>query len=224
MQVLIVGTGKLATELLNELSLEEQFEIVPWSKASPVKVQSILVHAGSGRELQEVIAYCRETRSVLIELATGSEWEASAPGFPVVVCPNTNILMLKFMNMLAKSGHLFNGGNVRVTESHQAGKTSTPGTAVAMAESLGLGAVDVVSVRDPEQQQSVLGIPPEHLGRHAFHCIAIEDAACSIVMETRVYGSSPYASGVAQIISAVRAHELESRVYAINEFIEKGWL
>jgi dihydrodipicolinate reductase len=224
MQVLIVGSGKLATELLSGLSLTPPLVLGRWSKDSAPKAPSVVVHAGSGREIDEVISYCSETGSTLIELSTGSKLEAAAPAFPVVLCPNVNILMLKFMAMVARSGSLFKGYPISITESHQAEKRSAPGTAIAIAESLGLSAGDVVSVRDPEVQRSVLQIPAEHLARHAAHSIVIEDGACRISLETRVYGASPYADGVTRIVAAVASRKLENRMYSINEFIEQGWI
>lgn len=224
MQVLIVGSGKLASELLNELSLSAPFTVRPWSSAPSGQGRSVVVHAGSGRQLDDVIAYCQETNSILIELATGSKIEAASTTFPVVLCPNTNILMLKFMHMLAKSGRLFKGCHIELTESHQAEKRSTPGTAVAIAQSLGLHADNVISVRDREKQVTALHIPSEHLDRHAVHSIAIDDGACHILLETRVYGSSPYADGVSKIVSALAIHPLENCVYAVDEFVEYGWI
>ena len=70
----------------------------------------------------------------------------------------------------------------------------------------------------------MLQIPPEHLGRHAYHQVLIEDGACSVTLETRVYGDAPYAEGVAHIVAAVRERPLENRRYAIIEFIDNGWL
>lgn len=224
MQVLIVGSGKLAVELLNTLSLGPSHTVHRWSTASAVQSHSIVVHAGSGRELDDVSTCCRETGSVLIELATGSKLKLAASGFPVILCPNTNILMLKFMNMLAKSGRLFKDYHIELTESHQAEKRSAPGTAITIAKSLGLPAKEVVSIRNREEQLTALRIPPEHLGRHAMHTIIIEDAACRISLETRVYGASPYADGVAKIIAAVVSRQLENRMYAVDEFIEHGWV
>lgn len=224
MQVLIVGSGKLASELLDELLLPAPLVAHRWSDRPSPGSRSVVVHAGSGRELDAVTEYCRETDSVLVELATGSKIEGRPPDFPVVLCPNTNILMLKFMHMLANSGKLFAGYRIQLTESHQAGKRSTPGTAVAMAQSLGLAAADVISVRDVKEQQARFGIPVEHLGRHAVHAISIDDDTCSLRLETRVYGSSPYADGVARIVSAIAAHPLERRLYAVDEFIERGWV
>ncbi len=224
MQVLIVGSGKLATELLNALTPDSPHSFRRWSRDSKADDSTVVVHAGSGRELDDVIAYCRKAGASLIELATGSKLENMSTTFPVVLCPNTNILMLKFMNMLAKSGKLFAGHHIEITESHQAEKRSAPGTAIAIAQTLGLPANQVVSVRDPEVQQTALGIPAEHLSRHAVHLIAIEDSACRISLETRVYGASPYADGVAKIVSAIDSRHLENRLYAIGEFIERGWV
>lgn len=224
MQVLIVGSGKLATELLNELSLDAPLMVRRWSNGSTAQGPSVVIHAGSGRELDDVIAYCNETKAPLVELATGSKLEIASPTFPVVLCPNTNILILKFMNMLASCGKLFKGYHIEVTESHQAEKRSPPGTAIAIAQSLGLSANDVVSVRDPEEQLTTLCIPAKHLGRHAVHAILIEDAVCRIALETRVYGASPYADGVAKILSAVTSRRLENRMYEIDEFVEYGWV
>lgn len=222
--MLIVGSGKLASELLSGLSLPAPLTVRSWSSAPVAKGRSAVVHTGSGRELNDAIAYCRETNSVLIELATGSNIEVASPTFPVVLCPNTNILMLKFMNMLAKSGRLFEGYRIELTESHQAEKQSTPGTAVAIAQSLGLPAEDVISVRDRDAQLTTLRIPSEHLGRHALHSVLIDDGTCRVLLETRVYGSSPYAHGVSKIVSAVATRPLENRVYAIDEFVEHGWV
>ncbi|KWK15528.1 dihydrodipicolinate reductase C-terminal domain-containing protein [Burkholderia stagnalis] len=225
MQVLIVGTGKLATELLGSHQLDPAtWRVVPWSDSARSDVRSIVVHAGSGRELPAAIAFCQATASPLVELSTGSDLETGSHDFPVVLCPNTNILMLKFMSMLETSGPLFRDCRISVTESHQAGKTSVPGTAVGIARSLGVQPDAIRSVRDPDVQRGECGIPDDQLGRHAYHRILIEDGACSLQLESRVYGASPYADGVSRIVEAVRRHDLDNRRYSIVEFIRNGWL
>jgi 4-hydroxy-tetrahydrodipicolinate reductase len=224
MQVFIAGSGKLATELLHTLNANTDYNVSPWPGDAVPEVRAIVVHAGSGREISTISGFCGRTSSVLVELATGSSLEASVPDYPIVLCPNTNILMLKFMCMLERSGSLFKGSEVRITESHQSSKTSVPGTAVSMAHALGVCASEVTSVRNSSQQIADLGIPQEHLARHAFHRIQIQEGPCSIAMETRLYGGSPYASGVQQIIAAIQHRALQARAYSINEFIENGWL
>ncbi|MBJ9594191.1 dihydrodipicolinate reductase C-terminal domain-containing protein [Burkholderia seminalis] len=240
MQVIVVGTGKLAHELLDAHTLDPAIcRVLPWadstrtaprgtdvrrSDARRTDARSIVVHAGSGRELPAAIAFCRATASPLIELSTGSDLETASHDFPVVLCPNTNILMLKFMSMLETSGHLFRGCEISLTESHQAAKTSVPGTAVGIAQSLGVPAEDIRSVRDPDVQRGEFGIPDDQLGRHAVHRIHIDDGACSLRLESRVYGATPYADGVSRIVEAVLQQDLENRRYSIVEFIRNGWL
>ncbi|MDR8727157.1 dihydrodipicolinate reductase C-terminal domain-containing protein [Burkholderia pseudomultivorans] len=225
MQVLVVGTGKLANELLGSHRLAPATcRVMRWSDSTRLDTRSIVVHAGSGRELAAATAFCHATASPLVELSTGSDLETGTHDFPVVVCPNTNILMLKFMSMLETSGTLFRDCRISVTESHQAGKTSVPGTAVGIGASLGVRPEDIRSVRDPDVQRSELGIPDDQLGRHAYHRIRIEDGACSLQFESRVYGASPYAEGVSRIVEAVRQHDLDNRRYSIVEFIRNGWL
>lgn len=220
MKVYIVGSGKLATELLENLS---GAEVSKWGQSPPVNDVSIVVHAGSGRELDEVSEYCRATQSVLVELSTGSKVEHVQYDFPVLLCPNVNILMLKFMNMIAKSGQMFAEYDISLTESHQSEKKSVPGTAVFMANALGLEPRLITSIRDQHVQKE-LGVPEESLGRHAIHQITIKDEVCSIKLESRVVGASPYVSGVSKVISVLHEQKLQPRLYAINEFIELGWL
>ncbi len=223
MQVWIVGQGQLATELLKGLRVDGT--VAAWPSADCAGGQpSVVVHAGSGRELDAVVAYCRASQSPLIELSTGSALEGQDMGFAVVVCPNTNILMLKFMSMVQRSGHLFNNHQVRLTESHQAQKTSVPGTAVSLAQALGVPVDAVESVRSVPAQRERLQVPQAHLARHAVHEVVIEDGLCSVRLESRVYGEAPYAHGVGQIVAAVLAHPLQPRCYNVMEFVEQGWL
>lgn len=223
-QVFIVGRGKLAQELLQELDPGESFEVLPWPEPAAAPSQAIVIHAGSGKALPQLFAYCAATGSTLIELATGTDLGTPDERFPLLLCPNTNILMLKFMHMLAQCGASFHGYTHQLIESHQANKSSTPGTAVSMAHALGIPENAIQSVRDPRVQQHELGIPEEHLARHAFHRIVIADEICSLKLESQVYGAAPYAAGVAKIVAGVHAHPLESRRYEVQELVAQGWI
>lgn len=220
-QVVLVGSGKLAREIAAALPALLENGLVPWEERQ--QLPSLVVHCGSGRQLPEVLAFCKGTGSALLELSTGTELPP-APGFPLVECPNANILMVKFMAMLASCGHLLKGYPLRLTESHQAGKVTRAGTAVRLAETLGLDAGQIRSVRDPEVQQRDLGIPPHALERHAYHLIEIGDGACSIRMETRVENPQPYVQGVASILRALGARCLEGRRYTVEELVQLGWI
>jgi len=224
MEIIVVGAGRMAREILGAFRGPLAIEVTEWANAVESDKPSIVIHAGSGRELDDVVAFCERTSSTLVEVATGSAIENREVRFPVVLCPNTNILMLKFMVMMARSGDLFKGYKIQLTESHQAAKSSTPGTAVGVAHSLGLPSTQIRSVRDPVEQSQMLGIPEEHLSRHAYHHIEIQDGQTSITLETRVFDKAPYAAGVARVVAAMQSHKLEPRIYNVTEFVEQGWL
>lgn len=123
---------------------------------------------------------------------------------------------------ISGGGKHFINAKVTVTESHQADKSSVPGTAEKIARSLGVPDAEIRSIRDPQVQRDILKIPAESLSRHAFHRIEIEESGSSIVLETRVFGPAPYAEGLAQILAAIGANKLENRLYDIMEFVEKA--
>ncbi|WP_336042721.1 dihydrodipicolinate reductase C-terminal domain-containing protein [Acinetobacter dispersus] len=224
--VYIIGSGKLAKELLKGLDFNQEYKVFAWADRNNNEAEiAIVVHAGSGRELNEAVSYCKQTGSTLIELSTDIDYKQDYLNIPVVLCPNTNILMLKFMNMIEKSGQNFSQYQISIIESHQANKTSVPGTAVAMAKSLSMQDDAIESVRDVKRQQFELGIPEQNLARHAYHRIQIsDDKSCSIVLETKVLGDSPYVDGVKDIICAVGSNHLEKRLYDVMELIDNHWI
>jgi 4-hydroxy-tetrahydrodipicolinate reductase len=224
MRILIAGAGRLATELMNSKELRKLHSVVPWSSDVHEADKSIVVHAGSGRELSAISAYCDKTKSALVELSTGSSIESMSVNFPVVLCPNTNILMLKFMALFEISGHQFREYEIELSESHQSGKTSVPGTAVSIASALGIQSNDIRSVRDTSVQRNEFHIPETELSRHAFHRIEVRDGSCSLRFESTVLGEAPYAAGVAKIVDAMTHRVLEPRTYSVTEFIKSGWI
>lgn len=224
MRIAIVGRGRLATELLEELEPIEGVTLQPWDSIAATDPVAVVVHAGSGRELGQVMEFCERTQATLLELATGSAVENLVPSFPVVLCPNTNILMLKFMSMIAASGSLFRGHEISFEESHQSRKTSVPGTANAIAQSLGLPTESIRSERDPQRQMNEFAVPAEHLDRHAVHRISISDGGCTLRLEARVLGEAPYALGVGHLLRTLRSRQLAPGLHRIEQLVGDGWL
>lgn len=224
MKVFIIGSGKLANALSTGLSVS-LCEIHPWETAcQKLNEKAILVHAGSGRQLDECWNYCTKTSSIFIELSTGLETEKKTPDFPLIICPNTSILVLKTLNMIKVHGSYFENYEISITESHQSTKTTEPGTAYTFANSLQYPHNKITSVRDPDIQLNNIGIPQEYLSKHAYHKIVIKDGDDEVTIETKVLGHNTYVNGVKRIIEAVLKQNLENRKYTILELIDRKML
>ena len=222
--ILIVGRGKLARELLQGLKGPNISRVASWDERNSLEGERcMIVHAGSGRELDEVVEHCARTGSVLLDLSTAGTPLPSAPAFPIVVCPNVNMQMLSFMAMIKQSARFFQGQDIRIVESHQASKSSKPGTAVHLADSLGIPESAIHSERNPQVQHEVFGIPSSFLDRHAYHEILIRNPEVKIRLETRVLGKSAYASGLAKVIAVVSRSELTPGIHDIVDLVmERG--
>lgn len=68
------------------------------------------------------------------------------PDFPLIICPNTSILVLKTLNMINATGEYYKNYNISITESHQSTKKTEPGTAYAFAKSLKFPPDKIVSI------------------------------------------------------------------------------
>lgn len=218
--ILIVGRGKLAEELLHGLGSPTISRVVRWDERdSQEGDRYIVIHAGSGRELNDVIGFCSVTGSILLDLSTGDSQFPVTTKFPVVICPNVNVQMLYFMAMVKHSSRYFRGQDIKIAESHQASKSTKPGTAIYLAKSLCIPETEIRSERDPKVQNEVLGIPSSFLDRHAYHEIVIRNPEVEIRLETRVLGKSAYASGLAKVIDIVARRKLDPGYYDIVDFV-----
>jgi 4-hydroxy-tetrahydrodipicolinate reductase len=219
-QVFIVGNGKLARELYENLCGENISRAVRWKDRSSLPPErSVVIHAGSGRELADALDYCTRTRSILFELSTAGSPILRSVSFPVVICPNVNILMLQFMAMIKQTAALFHGYKIEVAESHQSSKKSKPGTAVYLAKTLGIPEDDIRSERDPDVQKADIGIPQQHLHRHAYHKIVISNQDTELKFETKVLGKTPYATSLSFIMAKVLRMKLPAGHYDIVDLL-----
>ncbi len=220
-EVLVVGRGKLAEELLHGLDSTSVSRVVRWDERDSTVMfePCIIVHTGSGREIDAVVEFCTRTGSLLLDLSTGESNLPETTKFPVVICPNVNLQMLYFMAMVKRSSKYFIGQDIKISESHQTSKSTKPGTAIYIANSLGLPENMIKSERDPKIQKEVIGIPSPFLDRHAYHQVVIRDAEVEIKLETRVLGKSAYASGLSKIIDIIAPRRLDPGKYDIVDLV-----
>ena len=219
-EVLVVGRGKLANELLEGLSSDVISRVIRWEdRADALPGSNIVVHAGSGRELADVVDYCTKSNSILFELSTADLAVPERINFPVIICPNVNMQMVYFMAMVRQASKYFKGQTIEITESHQATKKTKPGTAIYLAHQLGVPESEIRSERNPERQHKIFGIPNEYLARHACHKIAIKSPDAEITLETRVLGKTAYATSLSKIIAMVTQMDLGSGRHDIVDLV-----
>jgi 4-hydroxy-tetrahydrodipicolinate reductase len=225
MKIFIVGSGKLANAILTSNLSTPSFEVIKWeTQCQTLNNKAIVVHAGSGRQLNECLEFCAKTKSVFIELSTGLETEKINLGFPLIICPNTSILLLKTLSMIKQFGSNFSNYEISITESHQSTKNTEPGTAYNFANSLKVPHDKIVSIRDTQIQQNKIGIPQEFLGKHAYHKITIKDNNDEVTIETKVLGHASYATGVRTIIETCINNDLENKTYTVLDLIDNEML
>jgi len=216
--IIIAGSGKLAQSLINGFS--QLGNMIKWDDFDKsIKNKNIVIHAGTGRQLQECLDYCNETKSVLLELSTGTNIEQLNNDCPVIICPNTAIPVLKMMKLINEYGKDFSQYKVRIIESHQKEKKTVAGTALVIAQALNVSNERVESIRDNETQKKTLGIPEEYLNLHAYHQIIIEDIGCEIKIETKVLGHDGYVSGVKMIVERINKMNLKNKKYQVTEIL-----
>lgn len=223
MEIALAGSGRLAQAIARHLEATPDFVPVAWPPP-PSSRARIVVHAGSGRELPAIWEHCSRHGSLLVELSTGTPTATTDLDFPRLVCANTSLLLVKFLHLMRASGKDFAQFPKTIRESHQSEKTSVPGTALDLARAFGVPPSEIESIRDPRYQVEILGIPTEHLGRHAWHRIELTDGDVSVRFETRVLGVATYAKGALEILRAVAHRPLEARVWDVTELVEHGWL
>ena len=225
MKIYVVGSGKLASALLTSNLSFQSCEILKWeTQCQTLNEKAIIVHAGSGRQLKECIEFCVRSKSVFIELSTGLETEKMDSDFPLIICPNTSLLVLKTLSIIKTNSRYFEDYEISITESHQSTKKTEPGTAYAFANALKIPLNRIVSIREPEIQRNEIGIPKEYLDNHAYHKIVIKDGSDEIVLETKVLGHNSYAKGVKRIIEAVLKYSLENKKYTVLDLIDDNML
>lgn len=208
MDVLIVGCGKLAVQLLHGLPAKRFVRAAPRPLA--------IIHAGSGRELDEVIAYCTQHICPLIQASTGLAIP-TAPAFPYICAPNLALPIVRLMVALDHLAPHFKSSAVELIESHQQAKKTVAGTAALIGAKFGLQSEEIISERNPEIQKKYFHVEEEHLGHHAIHQLRLSEPGLSISLETRVMGARPYVEGAKALVRI--AQTLSPGVYSLEELI-----
>ena len=229
--IYVAGHGKLAKIIhtdLQRIARNHHLDIenvINWDlrPADNEDTSRILcIHAGSGKQYQEMLSFCQNNNTPLFQCATGitypEELFLNIP-FIFVDAPNFSIMIVKFLYMLEELGLLFHEYDISITESHQTAKTSLPGTAREMAKSLGVDPRQIKSIRDKETQRDQSEIPQQHIEQHALHMIDIGSEECKISFKTQIYGLNTYLVGIVKLLQNI--DKLSPGKYSLPDLVRK---
>lgn len=190
----------------------------------------IAVHVGSGRLIPDLIENCEYWKIPMIQASSSlrdTDGEIiSIPenvGFPVINAPNLALPVVALFRVLPILGDLMKDLklSVRVLESHQASKTSTPITAQKMAGYFGAEPDIVCSIRDTVTQQTLLNVPKEHLDGHAHHYLTLESGGVEVGIQTKINGRNPYIAGLELVVKKIveAGDSLQPGIHQLDEFM-----
>ena len=163
--------------------------------------------------------------------------DVAAAGHHAVIAPQMGKQVVAFqaaMRLMAENfPGAFKGYTLTVTESHQASKVDTSGTAKAIVQSFNdLGCdfdiADAELVRDVPTQLGRMGVPEEHLLGHAYHTYRLvsPDGSVSFEFQHNVCGRSIYAEGTVDAAAFLAAKVAEGKgektVYDMIDVLKEG--
>lgn len=236
--IVVVGNGALAQTFLDELpsivsptTCGERHAPVPIHTHHFMELSlldslptpsTIVLHAGSGRELPTVVAKCNELSIPVIQASTGidNSYLPTPLKIAIIDAPNLAIPIVKFMYALEQIAPLFREYEILISESHQASKKTIPGTARAFASALGVPDEQIRSVRDVATQQSEFNVPESALKGHAIHRIEIEGQGVHLSLGTRILGRNAYCHGVIALASVI--DKVPPGVHRIVDLAQRG--
>jgi len=192
----LIGPDRKASKINAIKAQQGPFLSVDFTHPSAVNPNAeFYCHAG----LPFVMGTTGGDRQRLVKTVTASSITA-------VIAPNMAKQIVGFQAMMEYAANtfpaLFDGYTLEVKESHQNGKADTSGTAKAMVtyfNQLGVPFSEdrIVKIRDPEIQQTQLGIDEAYLTGHGWHTYTLvsEDRTVRFEFTHNINGRDIYGRG-----------------------------
>jgi 4-hydroxy-tetrahydrodipicolinate reductase len=222
LRLLIVGQGNMAKEL-EKVCLEKQkdadaeidigflnynsIENTPLQELHEQLIPSlnwVVVHFGSGRQLNDAIELCKLLDCPMIQGSTRGVDLPENPEITIINAPNLSIPIIRLMSCIEKFNQAMSPGmKITIAESHQASKPDTSGTARVLADTCEIEHEQIQKIRDPKIQTNELGVPEENLGGHAYHFVSYEGYGTQVMVSTKIHGRRSYALGTICVAAAL---------------------
>ncbi len=228
--ILLVGQGNMAKAIHAAFS-PKSYGYLLWVRQEfgqhcpldmRLKDNTVAIHVGSGRLLPTLIDVCEEMNMPLIQGSTKLTNPVPAGrNVTIINAPNFSLPMVRLLTTLPLFAEGIRPGmDVRIVESHQHKKPDTSGTARAIAGAVNVPEAEITKVRDVGAQLA-LGVPPEHLGGHAYHNFIFTGQGVEIKVSTRIHGRETYAEGAITLAEALlnQKEPMKTGIYQLKDIL-----
>ena len=178
--------------------------------------------------------YCQYKNVPLVIMSTGmDEAMPTTPGYPLVMAPNTGLRVLRFLQRVEEQAKHLQGWEKHIIEHHQPSKKDVSGTAKKLAEMLGLGKDEIVSVRNFEESRAHYpSMTEENVKSYAGHEVTFTNPANGDQesSDILVLGREEYAKGLVVICKILQLPEVKDYIAKhdnkvhIVDLLEAGFL
>lgn len=150
-----------------------------------------------------------------------------------VIAPNMAKQIVAFQAKMEYAAEnfpgLFEGYSLTISESHQASKVDTSGTAKAMVQyfnKLGIlfEASDIFRERNPRVQKTELGVPEKYLNGHGYHTYTLrsQDGTVLFQFTHNVNGRDIYAQGALDAVRFLNERKEEKgKVFSMIDVLKR---
>lgn len=221
------GMGRLGQSLLDYDHDILGLEVV--GVDLPQNAQVLVYCRKTNGTLTEAIEYCSDTETPLLFLSSGIPVDTLAErNFPVVKVPNAALGVIDYLQRVETAARTdYSGWQATIIEHHQEAKADTSGTAKKLADMLGIGYENIISVRNFKQSQEEYGIPDSSRDGYAVHSVVFTNPATgetSDAFEVVVRGREVYAAGVMDIYRALQENPeaFTNGTHDIVDLVKRG--
>jgi len=207
----IAEPGRLAQAIVDYGVDFEAFSVQ--DVRTPQNADFLVYCRRSDTTLGAAVSFCHENRIPLALLSSGiNADQIRALRFPLIKVPNASLPIVRFLLDVEEAALRHKNWPVTITEHHQPTKKDVSGTALKIADMLGVGKEAIVSVRNWEQSQREHNIPEETREGYAIHDVTFTNPETNIdttPLHVVVHGRETYARGLMTLAGAVLGHPEE---------------
>jgi len=208
MFLLIKGSGRMAREM-RRLCAGQDIEHADWTGFAAHTRRTVFVNFGR-TDTDGALAWCGRYKVPFIQGTTGQDELFARPPCPVVLAPNLALPAAFFAEAIVPvAAKLVAQGFVpSLREKHQFSKKGRSGTALRIADALGMPHERIAAIREGK-------------AACAEHRVALMKGDVSIELAVRVNGREAYAHGAIAVARALLARQesLKNRVYSVSEIV-----